>query len=333
MQPTTMKDIAERVGVSVNTVSRAINDKPDISGQTKKEILQVAEELNYSPNRFARGLRSEKTFTIGVILSDILNPFYSSMLKGVEEAAKERGYRVIVMDTGEDYDNEQFAVETMLAEQVDGLLISPVQKRKQAVIEIQKSDLPFVLLGRYFDSIETNYITTDDVKGAYSATQHLIKGGHKRIALINGPSYISSSKERFKGYKQAMENDNLLISDDLILHGMMDENDGYEALKKLVARDIEPTAVLCYSDFVALGVLQAADEIGLEVPENLAIIGYDDTFFSNYTKVPLTTVKIREKELGKRGFQILTKLIENSGTQNTLEQVRLETGLVVRDSA
>ncbi|MCD5408911.1 LacI family transcriptional regulator [Candidatus Bipolaricaulota bacterium] len=194
----TMRDVARAAGVSVNTVSRALAGKPDVSPETRARVLKVAEELGYRPNKLARGLRSNKTRTIGVIVTDIANPYFGALVKGVREAAYRHGYSIILQDTDEDYAREGEAIEVMLAERVDGLLITPVQTGTETIEKLKESGLPFVLLGRHFDDLETDYVVTDDVQGGYLATEHLIKLGHTRIAMINGPLHISSAKERLE---------------------------------------------------------------------------------------------------------------------------------------
>lgn len=333
MNHVTMEDIAERTGVSINTVSRALNDKPDINEETKKEILRVADELDYQPNRFAQGLRSSKTYTLGVIVADIQNPFFSALLKGVEKAARKEGYSIIVQDTDENYENEKTAIKTALAEQVDGLLISPVQTNDQTIIELEQSELPFVLLGRHFDKLNTPYVVTDDVHGASAAVDHLVDRGHERIALINGPAYISSSKERFKGYRRAMKDHDISIPDAFVLENNVTIENGYKTARELLSRPERPTAVLCYSDFVALGVLKAARNEGLKIPEDLAVVGYDDIFFSTCLETPLTTVRIPKRELGNKAFEILIDLMAEKCNENSFFQQHLEPDLVIRASS
>jgi len=327
----TMEDIAEKAGVSINTVSRALNDKPDINDQTKKEILGIADELNYQPNRFAQGLRSSKTSTLGVIVADIQNPFFSGLLKGIEKSAKEQGYSIIVQDTDENYENEISAVRTMLAEQIDGLLITPVQNESGTIEELQRSPLPFVLLGRYFEGLDTHYVVTDDVGGAYKATEHLINKGHRDITIINGPPHISSSRERLIGYRKAMDANGLPVKDSMILEDAVTLRDGYELAKARFNSAEKPTAIFCYSDFVALGVLQAAREIGLAVPGDLAVVGYDDSFFAKALEVPLTTVRIPKNQLGEKALETSLELI-NQEDKIDPKQVKLETELVIRAS-
>lgn len=328
----TMEDIAKRADVSINTVSRALNDKPDINDQTKEEILRIADELNYQPNRFAQGLRSSKTSTLGVIVADIMNPFFSALLKGVEKAAREEGYSIIVQDTDEKYENEQSAIQTTLAEQVDGLLITPVQTNQQTIIDLQQSGLPFVLLGRHFDDLDTHYVVTDDVEGASSAIHHLIDRGHGRIGIINGPSHISSSQERLRGYKETLRERGIGVKEKFIFRNTVTMEEGYRTGKDLVSTTPRPSAVLCYSDFVAIGVIKAARDAGLKIPEDLAVVGYDDIFFSTCLEVPLTSVRIPKKKLGKKAFQVLQGLIDDGRDEQGLKQFKLGTELKERQT-
>ncbi len=332
MDRVTMEDIAKRADVSINTVSRALNDKPDINDQTKEEILRIADELNYEPNRFAQGLRSSKTSTLGVIVADIMNPFFSALLKGVEKAAREEGYSIIVQDTDEKYENEQSAIQTTLAEQVDGLLITPVQTNQQTIIDLKQSGLPFVLLGRHFNDLDTHYVVTDDVAGAASAVKHLVDRGHDRIGIINGPTHISSSQERLRGYKQTMRERGLGVKEEFIFRNTVTMEEGYRTGKDLVSSSPKPSAVLCYSDFVAIGVIKAARDAGLRIPEDLAVVGYDDIFFSTCLEVPLTSVRIPKKKLGKKAFRVLQGIIDDGRDGQGLKQFKLGTELIERQT-
>ena len=333
MDRVTMEDIAKKAGVSINTVSRALNDKPDINEQTKEEIIQIAEDLNYQPNRFAQGLRSSKTSTVGVIVADILNPFFSALLKGIEQAARQQDYSIIVQDTDEKYGNERSAIQTMMAEQVDGLLITPVQTEKETISELQRSSLPFVLVGRHFDELDTSYVVTDDVQGSYKATEYLIEKGYKQIAIISGPAHISSSRERLLGFRDAMNDHDLAIPEEFVLKNTVTMEEGYETGEELLAGEKTPEAVLCYSDFVALGVIKAAREAGYGIPEDLAVIGYDDIFFSTCLEVPLTSVRIPKKEMGQRSFETLRQLIGAEKGEPAQKRIKLEAKLVERESA
>jgi LacI family transcriptional regulator len=322
-------------GFSINTVSRALNSKPEIRTETKEKILETATRLGYRPNRLAKGLRLNKTGTIGVIVTDITNPFFGAVVKGAEEAAREHGYSIILQDTGEDYEREEEAIQVMLAEQVDGLLITPVQKRKGTIEELKRVGLPFVLLGRHFDDLETDYVVPDDVQGGFLATEHLIKQGHERIALINAPLYISSARERFQGYKKALNEHEIGLNEALLESGAVAMEDGYNFTKSLLAQNPQPTAVFAYSDFVALGVMKAIREAGLGIPEDIAVVGYDDVDFSSCLEVSLTTIRIPKKTLGEKAMETLREKMDKGGGKRDVEghqEVKLGVRLLVRQS-
>jgi len=326
----TIRDVAEAVGVSVNTVSRALNDKPDVSAETKAAILETAKKLDYRPNKLARGLRSNKTQTIGVIVADIANPFYGAMVKGVEKAARASNWSIILGNTDEDYEKEAEVIQTMLADRVDGLLIVPAQAGTETIKQLQESKFPFVLLGRRFDDLPTDYVVTDDAQGGFIATEHLIKLGHKQVAMINGPLRVSSAKERLRGYKKALETYGLEIDETMVSAGAMTTEDGYRITKALLDRRVHPTAVFAYSDFVAFGVMRAIREAKLNIPNDIAVVGYDDVEFSSCLETPLTTIAIPEQELAINAVRVLETRL-NTSDKDPLTSV-LSVKLIVRDS-
>lgn len=326
----TMEDVAREAGVSINTVSRALNNKPDINDQTKERILRIADHLGYRPNRLAQGLRAEKTGTLGLIVADIANPFFSTLVKGVEATAKERGYTLLVKDSDETYEKEEEAIHTMIAEQVDGLLISPVQTQKGSIKELMSASLPFVLLGRYFPDMDVDYVVTDDVQGGYKATNHLFNQGYERVALLNGPVHVSSAKARLQGYRKAYRESDLSLQDDLIFEGAVTLEDGYNYMTNLLDQREVVDAVFVYSDLVGFGVYQKLLEVGLKIPEDIAIVGYDDTPLTGCLEVPFTTVRIPKKKLGSKALQCLVNKIDND-EQSTVQD-KLDVTLVDRAS-
>ena len=331
MNHVTMRDVAREAGVSVNTVSRALAGKPDVSPETRARVLKVAERLGYRPNRLARGLRSNKTFTIGVIVTDIANPFFAELVKGVEEAARQNGYSIILEDTSEDPEKEARAIQVMLSERVDGLLLTPVQSKKEGVEKVLKSKVPLVLMGRYFSDLETPYVVSDDVRGAILATEHLIDLGHRNIAHVAGPLHISSAQDRLSGYKQALREHGIPAREEVILTGAVTLRDGYEAGKELLKLKTLPTAVFAYSDLVAIGLMQALMEEGVKIPEDISLVGYDDIEFSAYTKVPLTTVRIPKRALGQKAVRMLLVSLRDGGLPDKCGK-KLQVELIIRSS-
>jgi len=331
MERPTIRDVARAAGVSINTVSRALNGKPDIRPKTRQLVLRTAQSLNYMPNKLARGLRSNKTGVIGVIVADIANPFFSAVVKGMGKAAKDLGYSMILQDTGENYENEEEAIHIMQSEHVDGVLITPVQTDNKSIYMLEESGIPFVLVARYFTTVDTDYVVADDVQGGYLATKHLIERGHKEIAFINGPSYNSSAIERLQGYVKALDEHTIKIKEHLIADGALTMEDGYTYTKALLARSTShPTALFTFSDFVALGAMKAVHEVGLRVPDDMAIVGYDDIDFAFCLESPLTTIRFPKRQIGQEVVSILKKKMDGEVSHSCL---RMPVELVIRQSS
>jgi len=325
----TIRDVAEAAGFSVNTVSRALNDKPDVSVETKRSILKTVKQLGYHPNKLARGLRANKTHTIGLIIADIANPYFGTLVKGAEAEARKHNYSIILQNTDEEYHRELEAVQVMLEERVDGIILSPTQKERGTVEALLKLGMPFVLMGRCFADLDTDYVVADDVQGGYLATEHLIQLGHKKIVLINGPLHISSAKERFQGYCKAFEHYGLKVDASAVVTGAVTMADGYQATKSLLKRKPRPTAIFAFSDFVAFGVMRAIREAGLQIPEDIAVVGYDDNQFASCAEVPLTTIHVLNEKIGATAVHALQ---EHFTDHHPMMQLRVPVNLVVRRS-
>ncbi len=331
MSYVTLQDIAKKAGLSKTTISRALNDKPDVSPETKDRILRIAKDLGYTPNLLAKSLRSRKSKTMGIIIADISNPFFASVAKVVEDAARKKGYSIILCNTDEEYEEEQEAIQTLLEKRVDGILIAPVQTKDQNIVELKRRKIPFVLLGRHFDILEADYVITDDIQGAFSATKYLIKKGHKKILFVNGPLHISSAKERLAGYKRAFLENGIRYEDKLVRSGAVRMEDGYRIMKEILDNKDNITAVFAYSDLVAFGAMKALREANLKIPEQIAVVGYDDIEFASSLEIPLTTVCIPKRQLGKEAVRVLDDKIKerSKGTQ----RITLKTELIIRKSA
>ena len=328
----TLREVAEAAGVSINTASRALNDKPAVNPYTKAKVLEAAQRLGYRPNRLARALRYNKTKTLGVIVGDIANPYFSMLVRGVEQTAREFGYSVILQGTDEDYRREEEAVEVALAERVDGILITPTQRSQDAIRILFESGTPFILMSRHFRDLETHYVIMDDQRGGYIATEHLIQRGHEKIAILNGPVHISSAAERYAGYVEALRANGLEVNEGLVIEGCLTLEDGYHAALRLLEGPHKPTAIFAFSDFVALGVFRAANELGIRIPDELAVVGFDNTIFGLCTKPPLTSVGGSPEELGKMAAQLLLELLTGK-RPNTVTRIKLPVYLVQRGSS
>lgn len=325
----TMKDIAEATGFSVNTVSRALGSKPNVSPEARKVILDMANRMEYRPNKLARSLRLSTTQTIGVIIADVSNPYFGALVKGIEKEARGSGHNVILFDTDEDYSREVEAVQVMLEEQVAGVILTPTQKKMGSVERLLDARLPFVLVSRRFPDLKTNYVISDDVHGGVLATEHLIALGHRLIGMVNGPLHISSAVERFQGYQQAMHDHQLPVGESFVTTGAVTMQDGYDAVQSLLCQNPRPTAIFAFSDFVAFGVMKAIREAGLKVPDDISVVGYDDIQFAACLETPLTTVHVPKERLGIEAARVLR---EQLASEHPAKQVELLVDLVVRES-
>jgi len=328
MKYITLRMVAEKAGVSINTASRAINNKPDINIETKKLVLKIAKELGYIRNAAAVALRTNKTGTIGVIIEDNRNPFYAEVLNGMEVAAREKNYHIILTNTQIDYKKEEEAINLLLAKRVDGLLIAPVQDRDDDIKKLIDANIPFVIVGRDFENIELDAVYNNEVKGGFLATEYLIKKGHKRIALIDGFLYKSPAKGRLEGYKKALKKYGISMDDALVSVGDIDIKDGYHRTKQMLEKDLDFTAIFAYNDMMAFGAMQAIKEKGLRIPQDIGLVGYDDIPFSSFISPPLTTIRLRKQDLGAESVKLLLSHI--NGKLKKMKKVMLDVELITR---
>jgi LacI family transcriptional regulator len=328
MKYITLKMVAERAGVSVNTVSRAINNKSDINEETKKRVLKVAQELGYVQNATAVALRTKKTRTLGVVIADNRNPFYAEVLNGIEEAAREKNYHIILANTQRDYQKEEEAINLLLAKRVDGLLITPVQDRNDDIKKLIEANIPFVIVGRDFENIEVDAVYNDEVKGGFFATEYLIKKGHKRIAFINGFLHKSPAQGRLEGYKKALKEHGIPLDDMMVSVGDIDVEDGYERTKQMLEKNLDFTAIFAYNDMMAFGAMQAVKEKGLRIPEDIGLVGYDDIPFSSLISPSLSTIRLKKQELGAESVKLLLSRI--NGSREKMKKIMLNVELIVR---
>ena len=323
----TIKQIAEVAGVSVNTVSRALNGKPDVNENTRQKVLEVAKQLGYVPNRSALSLKKQKTHIVGVIIEDNANPFWAEVLKGVESAAKSHGYHVILVNTSRNYEDEVEGIHMLLERRVDGILIAPNQEKYDDLFELKKLEVPFVIMGRHIKELENLNIPmvySDEVRGGYIATKHLIERGCKRIAFIGAQPYNTASIERCEGYKKALKEAGMEINKELIKTGGIEIEGGYKSVMELLESKTPFDGVFAYNDLMAFGVLKALKEAKLKVPDDVKAVGYDDIPYSSLITPSLTTIRIKKKEMGKIAFDILF---------NKKASFHLSVDLIIRESS
>ena len=324
---TTIKDIASVAGVSHMTVSRALNNSPQIATSTKELILKIARELNYRPNYSAKSLVMAKSYTVGVFFSTIRHStapsFFQSCLLGIYHSLP-KDYQLIIKDLSDGMDNLNLS-------RVDGVILVSQQESDNEFIEfVQEFNVPLVVLNRQVAGVMN--VLVDEVSGAMAAVEYLLRNQRQRIAMLNGPGEIQSSIDRFNGYQQALGNAGIEFNSDYLSLDEFSVFGGYQAMRQLLQRDIVmPDAVFCANDEMAVGALRAIREAKLAIPEDIAVVGFNNSEISQFTNPPLTTVLKPNEEMARRGCHLLFDLIESR--QVAQLNHKLNTELIVRESA
>lgn len=326
---TTIKDIAQKAGVTPGVVSRALNNKYGVKDSTKELILKIAQEMEYYPNAAARSLVTRRTGAIGIMMADISEPFYSQIIKGMEYVANQTGYTLLFSNSYESVEHNRILQKMIFTERVDGLVIvgSNIQE-KNFVFNLLDQEIPFVLIERSFADPRVNCIYFDNIEGAYMATRHLIERGHRRIAHIAGNMYNQVTLDRIEGYKKALNEAEINCPAEWITSGNFVSRGAYEAMKEILRQDC--TAVFTASDAMAYGALQAIAEAGLTVPGDMAVVGLDDLEFSGLTNPPLTTIRQPRHEMGVKSLELLTEILQ--GRQESGVKTCFTPELVIRKS-
>jgi DNA-binding LacI/PurR family transcriptional regulator len=327
--PISIKDIARRAGVSHSTVSRALRNSPLVNPKTTKEIQGIAQELAYQPSAVARGLVTRKTRTIGVVVTTIADPFVSEVVIGVELAANDNGYSVFLADSNADPVREKNVVHSFAERRVDGIVVTSSRVGALYTPLLAQMMVPIVLINNQHPGEFVHSVMIDNVQGSRDATDHLIRLGHRRIAYVGDQYGHESDTERFAGYRQALEQAALPFQPEIVVHGDSKPESGIAAMDKLMALPERPTAVFCYNDMTALGVLRSAHVHGLRVPADVSIVGFDDLFIVSYTQPQLTTVRQPMQRMGRMAMESLLKLMSG---QPSAEAVKVPAELIVRES-
>ena len=329
---TTIKDIARAANVSINTVSRALNNKGDVKKETRERILAVARELDYVPNLLARSLLHRRTRTIGVVVTDSANPFYAQLLRGVEDCTASGGYNIILCNSDEKPEREAAALAILKEKRVDGLLITPASTSGSFLASLERYDLPLVLVNRSTDDAEVDYVKTDNVHGARLAIGRLLSRGRRRLCYLGGPPRISSAVERLQGCQDAVREARLPEESLRVVETALHMEDGYLRMKGILEQQERPDGVFAYSDIIAIGAMKAIREAGLRVPADIAVVGYDDIEIASYLEISLTTIRQKRYELGWKSAELLISRL-TEGEKHRPQHVVFAPELVVRDSA
>lgn len=330
----TLKQIAEELGLSAMTVSRAINNRSNVDEKTRARVLKKARKMGYTPNHIAKSLVSRKSYTIGVVVPRIAHSFFANVIEGIEEVTFKDNYQVILTHSAERGDREQHALQTLQSKRVDGILISSAETAKNydSYKRIVNSNTSLVFFDRCVEGIGASCVSVDDCAGSYKITKHLIEHDYRKIAHLCGPLNLSVSRERLEGYKKALRDHGISVEENLIIESGFQEKGGYEAMNKLLDdhKTQPPRAVFAANDPAAFGAMDAIYSRGFSIPEDIAIVGFSDEIRSGLMNVPLTTVHQPAYELGKKAAQKLIRTIENE--DEPVENIQVLTSLKIRAS-
>ena len=327
-----LQEVARRAKVSIATVSRVMNKSDKVVPETRALVEQAMRELDYRPSRVARRLRMKKgrAHLVGLMIPDIQNPFFTDIARGVEDAAYASEYALLLCNSDDNPEKERFYLNVMRAEAVDGIVLPPFDEGAAAVVEMVKSGLPVVFVDRCLSKVKTDLVEVDNYRGAFDATAHLIERGHRNIGLIDGPPQISTSRERRRGYLDALAEAGIAVRKDLLRVGDFRQESGRVLAGELLDLKKPPTALFAVNNLMTVGALAAVHQRGLRVPRDVAVLGFDDLPWAESLDPPLTVVRQPAYEVGKQAMELLLKrIIEPARPPVT---VRLLPQLIVRRS-
>lgn len=330
----TLKEIANELGISAMTVSRALNGKNNVDENTKKRVVEKAHSMGYTPNHVAKSLVSRKTFTIGVVIPEIYHAFFSEVISGIEEVTYKRNYQLFLTNSAEKYEREKNSINALQSKRVDGILISCAETStdKNFYKRIIKTGLPFVFFDRCIEDIGASCVSVNDYESSKEITNHLIDHGYESIAHLSGAQNVKMAQKRKIGYIDALTGHDIPIRESLIVESGFNEKGGYHAMKSLLERsgNNPPRAVVAINDPAAFGAIKAIKEKGLSIPEDIAIVGFSDDVRSELISCPLTTVRQPAFEIGKKAAQKLIDTIDNS--DEPTELIELNNQIIIRES-
>ena len=333
---TSITDIAKELNISPSTVSRALNNHPAISAKTRDAVIELARKLNYLPNLLALNLLRNRTNLIGVIVPEITSYFFSSVISGIQDLLNPSGVNMIIGQSNESYEEEKSIVNTFASIRVDGFLISPSSESKNFdhLKMLTDNNIPLVIFDRDCEGIEVDKVFVDEYKGAFQAVEHLIKTGCRRIAHIAGSSMLSTSRHRLEAYKDALKLHNIPVKEDYIVEseGFAPEH-GIDPTKKLLALPNPPDAIFTINDGVAIGAMYVIKNSGIVIPDQIAVIGFDDDPHSSYFKPSLSTVWQPTYEMGMLSARILMKRVNSNNDISKIRIEKLFPELIIRGSS
>lgn len=331
----TIKDIANVLGITPSAVSKALNDHPRISQQTKIAVLQVAENLNYQPNHIATALRKGKSNLVGVIIPKANSNFFSSIIEKIEDVLNEKGYNVIITQSNESYKKECQNIEALLVTQVDGIIASMANEtvKLDYYEKVKQKGVPLILFDRGENDLNVDYVGIDDYMSSHIVIDHLVEQGCKRIAHIGGFSHTRIYKNRIRGYMDALEKYNLPFADNLIYECNLQRSDGRGIMKKLLELPKKPDGVYAAGDYAALGALEEMKSQGIKVPEDIALVGFSNEPFAEIITPGISSVEQHSEDIGRLAAETFLNRIDNPERSVMLNKMILQPELIVRASS
>ncbi len=328
---TNIRDVAKLAGVAPITVSRVINGADSVTEDTRQRVQYAINQLHYVPNTLARSLRSRQSHTIALIVSDITNPFWTTIARGVEDTAAENDYRTILCNTDENPAKETNYLNLLVERRVDGVIIAPATREKKRLVLLKQLQVPCVLIDRRVDGFKADQVYGDSRAGARLLIDHLIGLGHRHIALVNGPDTISTAQDRAEGYRMSLEAHGYAVEENLIFQGDFKQESGYRLTQQVIAYDPRPTAIFAANNFIAIGVLQALQEAALRVPEDIALVCIDDVHYLSAIDPFLTVAAQPAYEMGESAARLLIERLTTHRAGKAREVV-LPPQLIIRRS-
>ncbi|GGZ87642.1 LacI family DNA-binding transcriptional regulator [Algibacter mikhailovii] len=330
---TTIYDIAEKLGITAATVSRALNNNSKISETTKKLVLKTAVEMNYEQNKLALALKSGKSYNVGVVVPRIDMNFFGSIIRAIEDELAPKGYHIIICQTHGDESKENESIDTLLNAQVDGILISSSNKEIEPFNRVLAKNIPLVFFDRKKTMKGVSSVVIDDFEGGYNATLHLIKQGYTRIAHLSGNRSIEIYKNRYLGYKQALIDNGLEFNEDYVIQTSSDRISGSNSLKSLLKLNPAPNAIFSASDLAALGAIQELKLKHIKVPNEFAVVGFSNEPFTKFMELSISTVDQSPLEMGKIAAQVFLEQVASTTDEKIEKNIVLPTELIIRKSS
>lgn len=328
--PVRIKDVANRAGVSSASVSRVLSNKPHISEEIRRRVLAAVEELGYQPSRVARSLRAQRARILGLIISDIQNPFFTSIVRAVEDVAYEHQYAVFLCNSDEDLDKENLYIELMRAERVAGVVLSPTREIDHPCQKLIEADIPVVAIDRCLLDLEVDTVMVDNVGAAFELVSHLIADGYREVAAVLGDPIATTGHQRREGYERALKAHGLEVLPHLIRVGSPKESTGYRLAGELLDLNDRPEALFTGNNLLTVGALRAIHERGLSIPDDIALVAFDELDWMSLVKPGLTVVAQPTYQVGRTAAELLLKRIEDH--TRPPQQVVLKPELIVRES-